>query len=193
MSSTSTPRAASRFRRAVWRSKKIVDVCVGAGCDVQVAGGVRAVDDALAWLDAGASSVVIGSVAARNPEVAQRICEAAGGRVLLGLDVRAGVARVHGWTEDGLAATELLRLWRGWRANGLIYTDTLRDGLMAGPNLDELQSCRELYPGPVYLSGGISSLADIAACAAAGAAGVVVGKALHEGRIDLAASMSGPW
>jgi phosphoribosylformimino-5-aminoimidazole carboxamide ribotide isomerase len=168
---------------------RIVTLCAGARCEVQVGGGVRSVDVALAWLNAGASFVVLGSVAARDPEVAIAICEAAAGRVLLGLDVRAGVARVQGWTEDGLAAAELISTWREWRAAGLVYTDTTRDGLMTGPNLEGLRTYRKLYAGPVFMSGGISSLADISACAAAGAAGVVVGKALYEGRIDLVAAL----
>lgn len=167
----------------------VVDVCVASGCAVQVGGGVRSVEVALRWLGEGASLVVLGSVAAREPELAVEICEATGGQVLLGLDVRAGVARVQGWTEDGLAATELLRLWRRWRAAGLVYTDTMRDGLFAGPNLDGLQICEDLYGGPVLIAGGIGSFDDIAACAAAGAVGVLVGRALYEGRVDLGSAI----
>jgi phosphoribosylformimino-5-aminoimidazole carboxamide ribonucleotide (ProFAR) isomerase len=88
------------------------------------------------------------------------------------------VARIHGWTEDGVAATELLRRWKRWRAAGLVYTDTTRDGMLSGPNLDGLQICRDLYGGPVIVAGGVGSLEDIAACAAAGATGVLVGRAL---------------
>ncbi|MGA7988316.1 MAG: 1-(5-phosphoribosyl)-5-[(5-phosphoribosylamino)methylideneamino] imidazole-4-carboxamide isomerase [Candidatus Dormiibacterota bacterium] len=168
---------------------RIVNACVASGCAVQVGGGVRTVDTALRWLESGVSLVVLGSVAAREPELAVRICEAAGGRVLLGLDVRAGISRIHGWTEDGLAATELLRRWRHWRAAGLVYTDTTRDGQLNGPNLDGVQICRDLYAGPVIVAGGIGSLEDIAACATAGASGVLVGRALYEGRVDLATAV----
>ncbi len=167
----------------------IVGRCVAAAREVEVGGGVRSVDVALRWLGEGASLVVLGSVAAREPELAVQICEATDGRVLLGLDVRAGVARLQGWTEDGLAATELLRLWRHWRSAGLVYTDTTRDGLLTGPNIDGLRICRDLFGGPVIVAGGIGSLDDIAACAAEGAAGVLVGRALHEGRIDLATAL----
>jgi phosphoribosylformimino-5-aminoimidazole carboxamide ribotide isomerase len=167
----------------------IVNVSIASGCAVQVGGGVRSVDAALRWLDSGAALVILGSVAAREPELALEICSAANGRVLLGLDVRAGVARVQGWTEDGLAATELLRRWRPWRAAGLVYTDTTRDGVLSGPNLDGLQICRDLYGGPVIVAGGIRDLDDIAACAAAGATGVLVGRALHEGNVDLASAL----
>lgn len=168
---------------------RVVGVCSGTLCEVEVGGGVRDVTSALGWLNAGASLVVLGSVAAANPELAYAICEAAGGRVLLGLDVRDGVTRVQGWTQDGVVATELLRTWRGWHAAGIVYTDTGRDGLMTGPDLDGLRRYRTLYGGPVFLSGGISSLEDISACAAAGVDGVVVGKALYEGRIDLGSAL----
>jgi phosphoribosylformimino-5-aminoimidazole carboxamide ribotide isomerase len=169
--------------------RDIVDVCLAGNCEVEVGGGVRSVEVASRWLGEGATMVVISSVAARQPELAVQICEAAGGRVLLGLDVRAGIARVEGWTEDGLAATELLRRWRSWRAAGLIYTDTTRDGLLTGPNLGGLQICRELYGDPVTVAGGIGSLDDIAACAEAGASGVLIGRALYEGSVDLASAL----
>jgi phosphoribosylformimino-5-aminoimidazole carboxamide ribotide isomerase len=173
-----TPESANAIRG-------IVAECAGARCEVEVGGGVRDTDAALALLGAGASFVVLGSIAVRDPERAEAICHSAQGRVLLGLDVRAGIAQVQGWTEDGGPASELLRLWRDWETAGLIYTDTKRDGVMAGPDLDGLRWCRASYAGPVYLSGGVRSVADIAASAAAGAAGVVVGKALYEGRIDI--------
>lgn len=167
----------------------ILAECVAGGCEVEVGGGVRNIDTALDLLHAGASFVVLGSIAVRDPEAALAICAAAEGRILLGLDVRAGIARVQGWTEDGGAASALLQVWHDWPAAGLIYTDTKRDGVMAGPDLEGLLRCREVYPGDVYMSGGISCLDDITASAAAGAAGVVVGKALYEGRIDLGAAL----
>jgi phosphoribosylformimino-5-aminoimidazole carboxamide ribotide isomerase len=167
----------------------IVAECAAAGCELEIGGGVRDIDAAMRLLDSGVSLVVLGSVAVGDPTVAKAICEAARGRVLLGLDVRDGMARVQGWTEDGMAAAELLQRWRGWNTAGLIYTDTARDGLMTGPDLEGLQRCRESYAGPVYMSGGISSIDDITASAAAGAAAVIVGKALYEGRIDLGAAL----
>jgi phosphoribosylformimino-5-aminoimidazole carboxamide ribotide isomerase len=165
---------------------RMVTACATAGCAVQVGGGIRDTTAAMRWIEAGATLVILGSVAARDPVLAVAICEAVEGRVLLGLDVRAGVARVQGWTESGLAATELLRLWRDWPAAGVVYTDTARDGLLAGPDLDGLRTCQELYAGPVIASGGIGSIDDITACAEAGAAAAIVGKALYEGRVDLA-------
>jgi phosphoribosylformimino-5-aminoimidazole carboxamide ribotide isomerase len=177
-----TPESAGAVRR-------IVAACVHADREVEVGGGVRDSGAARALLDVGASFVVLGSVAVRDPEVASAICDAAPGRVLLGLDVRAGLARVQGWTEDGMAVADLLQIWREWPAAGLVYTDITRDGELAGPDIEGLQRCRKGYAGPLYMSGGVSSIADVAASAAAGAAGVIVGKALYEGRIDLGAAL----
>jgi phosphoribosylformimino-5-aminoimidazole carboxamide ribotide isomerase len=167
----------------------ILAECAVAGCDVEVGGGVRDLDTARALLHAGASFVVLGSIAVLDPAAALAICVATQGRVLLGLDVRSGIARVQGWTEDAAPAPSLLRMWRDWPAAGLIYTDTARDGIMAGPDLEGLGRCRAAYPGPVYMSGGVGSIDDIIASAASGAAGVVVGKALYEGRVDFAAAL----
>jgi phosphoribosylformimino-5-aminoimidazole carboxamide ribotide isomerase len=173
-------------RESVAAVERVIAACVAAGCAVQVGGGIRDIEAALRWLDSGVSRVILGSVAARFPDLAHAICVAAQGRVLLGLDVRAGVARVEGWTEDGSTSAELLRAWRTWPAAGVVYTDTMRDGLLEGPDLDGVRTCLELYGGPVIASGGIGTIEDITACAVTGAAGVIVGKALYEGRVDLA-------
>jgi phosphoribosylformimino-5-aminoimidazole carboxamide ribotide isomerase len=169
--------------------QRVVRDAAARGCAVEVGGGVRDVEGARRWIDQGADAVIIGSVAARSWELAQEICQAFEGRVLLGLDVRAGLSQVQGWTQDGAAMTELLRVWHGWPARGLVYTDTSRDGMLEGPNLAGLDTCRETYAGDVYLSGGVTSIEDIRSCQAHGAAGVVIGRALYEGRIDLAAAL----
>src|SRR5438132_7086034 len=160
---------------------QVVRTSAARGCAAQVGGGVRNVEMALHWTELGADCVIIGSVAARDWPVALEICRASEGRVLLSLDVHAGLSRIEGWTRDGAAITELLRAWRGWPARGLIYTDTAHDGMLQGPNLAGLRTCRDTFGGDVYVSGGISSLEDITACRAGGAAGVIVGRALYEG------------
>ena len=163
----------------------VVAVARDAGCEVEVGGGVRTVDAARAWLDTGATHVVIGSVAMRDPVLARHICDSADGLVLIALDVSDGEARAEGWTQGAGSADQLLASWNEWNAAGVIYTDTDRDGMMAGPDLDGLSRCRFLYGGPVFLSGGIRNTDDAVAAAEHGAAGVVVGRALLEGTFDL--------
>ena len=165
--------------------RTVVEVAVAAGCEVEIGGGVRDQARARAWLDAGATAVVIGSVAVTDPSVARDICEMAPGRVLLALDVHEGRARTQGWTEAGDAADVVLQTWSAWPAAGVIYTDTARDGMLGGPDLDGLERCRAIYAGPVYLSGGMRNVDDAIAAAARGAAGVVVGRALLDGDFDL--------
>jgi len=157
----------------------------GTGCAAQVGGGVRSVEDARRWIAAGAAYVVLGSVALREPEIAACICATFPGQVMLALDVRDGDARADGWvTAAGPAAAHLER-WRHWPSAGLIYTDTQRDGTLQGPDLEGITRCSAAYAGPVFASGGVSSLADVEACVVAGAAGAIIGRAIYEGRVDV--------
>jgi len=171
-----------RSRRA---ALAVVAAACEAGCEVEVGGGVRSADAARAWLDAGARYVILGSVAMRDPVLARHICDSAGGNVLIALDASEGEARAEGWTEGAGNADQLLASWNDWNTAGVIYTDTDRDGMMGGPDLDGLARCRFIYSGPVFLSGGVRNTEDAVAAAAHGAAGVVVGRALLEDSFDL--------
>lgn len=163
----------------------IVTAAREAGCEVEVGGGVRDEAAAQAWFDGGASYVVIGSVAVRDPSSARAMCERSPGRVLIALDVGDGRTRIEGWTEPGADADALLDSWNAWGAAGVIYTDTARDGMLTGPDLEGLDRCRSIFAGPVYLSGGVRNVGDAVDAAEHGAAGVVVGRALLEGRFSL--------
>jgi phosphoribosylformimino-5-aminoimidazole carboxamide ribotide isomerase len=156
-----------------------------AGASVQVGGGVRGEAAARRWFELGAAYVVLGSLAITDPDAARLVCEAFPGRVLLGLDVRGGVARARGWTESGGTATEHLQRWSGWPSAGVVHTTIERDGTLSGPDITALGEVRNLWDGPLYSSGGIRDLDDVAAGAGAGAAGVIVGRALHDGLFDL--------
>lgn len=159
----------------------------GMGVTVQVGGGVRSAAAAASWLDLGARYIVLGSLAVREPDIAEEICRAQPGHVLLGLDVRGDVAQAQGWTEAAGDADDHLSRWRTWPAAGVVRTDIGRDGALLGPDVDGLRDCIHVYAGPVIASGGIASAEDLEACAGAGAAGAIVGRALYEGRLDLSA------
>ncbi|HEX6538082.1 MAG TPA: 1-(5-phosphoribosyl)-5-[(5-phosphoribosylamino)methylideneamino] imidazole-4-carboxamide isomerase [Candidatus Dormibacteraeota bacterium] len=163
----------------------IVTAAREVGCEVEIGGGVRDAAAAKAWFDCGASHVVIGSVAVRDPAGARAMCERNPGRVLIALDVGDGRARIEGWTEPGANADSILASWNAWGAAGVIYTDTERDGMLTGPDLAGLDRCRSIFSGPVILSGGMRDVGDAVHAAEHGAAGVVVGRALLEGRFDL--------
>ena len=157
----------------------------GAGAAAQVGGGVRSESAARRWFGLGAAHVVLGSLAVTRPDEARAVCETFPQRVLLGLDVRDGEARAQGWTVSGGSAEEHLRRWSDWPSAGLVYTTIERDGTLAGPDVAALRAVRATFGGPLYSSGGIRDLHDVSACQEAGAAGVIVGRALHEGLFDL--------
>jgi phosphoribosylformimino-5-aminoimidazole carboxamide ribotide isomerase len=156
---------------------------------VEFGGGVRSPEAARAWLELGADLVVLGSLAVRQPEMAAQICRAHPGRVLLGLDVRDGIAQAQGWTEEAGDALSHLRRWGDWDAAGVVLTNVARDGALTGPDLEGLETCIAAYDGPVIASGGVSSLEDLIALADAGATGAIVGRALYEGRFDLPSAL----
>lgn len=163
------------------------------GLQAQTGGGVRSRDDVAALLDAGASRVVIGSLAVREPEaVLAWLDEFGDERITVALDTRQaedGAWRlpVHGWTDT--AAETLDDLAVRYAAAGLrhlLCTDIARDGMLAGPNIALYRHLRAIAPAlALQSSGGVRNIADIAAVREAGCAGAVLGKALLEDRIDL--------
>jgi phosphoribosylformimino-5-aminoimidazole carboxamide ribotide isomerase len=161
-----------------------------AGATVQVGGGVRDRDAALRWFDAGASWVVIGSLALREPDVAHALCEEFPGRVLVALDVQGGQARAQGWTQPAGDAGASVDRWAAWPIAGIVHTEIDRDGTLAGPALPALRAMCTRFRGAVFASGGVTTVDDVAACAQAGAAGVIVGRALHDGLFDLGGALA---
>ncbi|HMK93247.1 MAG TPA: 1-(5-phosphoribosyl)-5-[(5-phosphoribosylamino)methylideneamino]imidazole-4-carboxamide isomerase [Thermoleophilia bacterium] len=160
---------------------------------MEVGGGIRDRDDVAALLEAGVARVVVGSVAAREPDRACALLSEFGPeRVVLGLDVRldaSGVPRLatHGWKD-----TEATTLWSALECfvpagmRWLLCTDIGRDGMLTGPSADLYRQVRERFPAVELLaSGGIATLDDLKAMRALGCAGAIVGKALYEGRFTL--------
>ncbi|KRG40279.1 1-(5-phosphoribosyl)-5-[(5-phosphoribosylamino)methylideneamino] imidazole-4-carboxamide isomerase [Stenotrophomonas pictorum JCM 9942] len=165
---------------------------------VQTGGGVRGRDDVARILDAGASRVVIGSLAVRQPEAVEAwLGEFGPERLTIALDTRQGSDGVwrlpiHGWTET--ADVTLDQLASRYAAAGmrhLLCTDIARDGMLSGPNIELYAHLSALLPGvAVQASGGVRDAADIRAAKAAGCGGAVLGKALLEGRLHLEEALS---
>ncbi len=151
---------------------------------VQTGGGVRTVGDAQLLADAGVARVVMGSAALADPSLVAEASKVVS--VAVGLDHRAGEVAVHGWTEgSGVQLSDAL----GWfpTAAAFVITDIARDGMLTGPDVDGLAVAARSTTVPVIASGGVSSLADIAALLAVpGIAGVITGKAIYEGRFTVA-------
>jgi phosphoribosylformimino-5-aminoimidazole carboxamide ribotide isomerase len=164
---------------------------LGTGPELQVAGGIRDEEAVERWLGAGAAAVVIGTLAVKEARRFQEIARRHPGRVCAALDVRGLDVAVRGWTEaEPIALGAVLLPWEGLPLDAVILTAVERDGTLTGPDIALLRSVRELTGHPVIYSGGIRSLADVAAALEAGAAGVILGKALYEGRVDLRAALA---
>ena len=163
------------------------------GLQVQTGGGVRSREDVARILDAGAARVVVGSLAVRDSAtVIGWLQEFGTNRLTIALDTRqdaAGVWQlpVHGWTETAEATLDQLATQYAQAGlQHLLCTDIARDGMLSGPNMGLYAHLRALAPQlQVQVSGGARNLADVAAAKAAGCAGIVLGKALLEGHLDL--------
>lgn len=158
---------------------------------LEIGGGLRTDDDVRAALDAGADRAIVGTRAWAEPEALKRLAAKYGERLAVGIDARDGMVQIKGWVETTAErAVDLARKAEGMGVRWVIYTDTSKDGMLAGVNaraMDEMcgaVSCR------VIASGGVTSPADIAALKGLGRtnlAGAIVGKALYEGRVTLKA------
>jgi len=155
----------------------------------QLGGGIRDLATVEAYLSLGIGRVIIGTAAQRNPEFVKEACAKFPGRIVVGIDAKNGMVAVQGWAElTGVTAVELARKFEGFGVAAIIYTDISRDGMMQGPNIEATRQLAEAISIPVIASGGLSSLKDIEnlmAIESSGVTGVITGKAIYSGAIDL--------
>jgi phosphoribosylformimino-5-aminoimidazole carboxamide ribotide isomerase len=156
---------------------------------VQLGGGIRNLDTLAMWLEAGVSRVILGTVALKNPLLVKEACRQFPGQVAVGIDAKGGKVAISGWAEvsDTMAVDLALRFEDAGVA-AIIYTDISKDGAQEGPNVDETVRLAERLTTPVILSGGITTIEDVQkVCAARGCGieGMIIGKALYAGTIDV--------
>ncbi len=165
---------------------------VGSRAKVQLGGGIRSVGHVSAWLDRGVSRVILGTVAVKDPRTVRAACAAFPGCVAVGIDARDGKVAVEGWAET--TEIEVLDLARKFEDEGvaaIIYTDIDRDGALQGVNVTATKALADALSTPVIASGGLSSLDDLKALQAVGGiAGAISGRALYDGRMDLAEALA---
>lgn len=157
---------------------------------VQVGGGVRTRATAERWLQAGAERVVLGTVAVRDPALARALCEAYPGRLVIALDARGDEVAIQGWQEaSGLLLKDLAREADAWGAAAILYTDIARDGTSEGPAVERTAALQERLRATVIASGGVGTLAHVAALRDAGVRAAVCGRALYDGAFTLAEAL----
>ena len=159
------------------------------GIPVQFGGGIRKIEDLEELISAGASRVVIGTLAAESPETLARLVERFGSRVVVGIDARDGQVMTRGWEAHGeIEAVDLARRIAGSGVERIVYTDIARDGMLTGPNIEQTCLIARETGLKITASGGISCLEDIqrlARVSESGVDSVIVGKALYEGRFTM--------
>lgn len=158
------------------------------GAEIEWGGGIKSVEALRAVLDAGAKYAVVGSVAAKQPELFEQWLRMFGPeRIVLGADVREGRVAVNGWQEEmDVTIDDLVDRFLKYGLSQVICTDISRDGMLQGPATELYVRLQKKYPKVDFtVSGGISSMADIHALKAAHLRRVIVGKAIYEGRITL--------
>ena len=162
------------------------------GLQVQFGGGLRDVAAVERALDLGVRRVVIGTAAVKTPEVLQRALEQFDPeRVAISIDARGGRVSTDGWQQVAdISALEFAQHWEAKGVQWAVYTDVARDGMREGLNLEATVALSEATGLKVIASGGVASLEDVRQAQVAGLAGVIIGKALYEGDVDLEAALA---
>jgi phosphoribosylformimino-5-aminoimidazole carboxamide ribotide isomerase len=173
----------------------IAHLCDAVTIPVQAGGGVR--DEAAAdrLLEAGAARVVVGTAAVESPGLVERLCERHPGRVVVGLDARGRQVAIRGWTEG--SGADIVEVASEFAASGvaaLVVTEIGRDGTMTGPDIEQLSTVLQATALPVIASGGVGTLDDLRALDGLEVhgrrlAGAIVGRAIYEGRLDVAGAL----
>ncbi len=159
---------------------------------IQIGGGIRDEDTVQAYLEAGVQFAIIGTKAISAPHFVNDVCLEFPGHIIVGLDAKDGKVAIDGWSK--LSHHDVVDIAQRFEQDGvaaIIYTDITRDGMMAGLNIEATVALARAVNVPIIASGGVTDLGDIKALcevAGEGITGVIIGRALYEGTIDLAAA-----
>ncbi|MBF0341720.1 MAG: 1-(5-phosphoribosyl)-5-[(5-phosphoribosylamino)methylideneamino]imidazole-4-carboxamide isomerase [Magnetococcales bacterium] len=164
---------------------------------VQLGGGIRTLETIRMWLETGIHTVILGTIAYRDPQLVREACRLHPGRVSVGIDARDGRVAVEGWSATtDITALDLARRFEDAGVAEIIFTDISRDGALSGPNIPATRALAEAVCLPVILSGGVARMEDIHQAHANGGpfanggriAGIITGKAIYDGRLDFQAA-----
>ncbi len=160
---------------------------------VQLGGGIRNMVTLERWLEKGVSRVVLGTVAVENPGLVREAAKLFPERVAVSIDARSGRVALKGWAEESdIEATELAKSYEDAGVAAIIYTDIDLDGAMQGPNVSATANLASAVSTPVIASGGVSTIQDLVKLKECGVSlnGVISGRALYEGALDLQQALS---
>jgi phosphoribosylformimino-5-aminoimidazole carboxamide ribotide isomerase len=163
------------------------------GLPIEMGGGIRDMTGIAFWIETGIDRIILGTVAAKNPSLVKEAARLFPGRIVVGADAKGGLIATQGWSETSeLTPIELGKRFEDAGVAAILYTDVDRDGLLGGVNVNATAALARAVKIPVIASGGVSGLADIEALIAENEPnieGVVIGRALYDGRIDAQAAL----
>ena len=167
----------------------IKEIANSIGIPVEVGGGIRNLETIKTYLSLGVEWVILGTAALRNRSLVEEACRQFPRRVILGIDARMGKVAIQGWKEEvSMEAIELAKQFEGLGLSAIIFTDIERDGMSSGLNSEMTGALARAISIPVIASGGVSRIEEIErlmAIESDGVIGVIVGRALYTGRLDL--------
>lgn len=169
--------------------KAVTEICRRhSDLPVQIGGGIRSLETAQAYFDAGVSYLIIGTRAVNDPDFIEALTAKFPGKIIVGLDARDGMVALDGWTKtSGKRVTEVAPWFESMQVAAIIYTDIARDGMLSGVNAEATLELAQATTLPVIASGGVKNLDDIRMLAGLpmpGVAGVITGRAIYEGTLD---------
>ena len=165
---------------------KIREICESVSVPVQTGGGIRTTEDIEAKLSCGISRVIIGTKAVSDSEFVKRAADKYGDKIVIGIDAKDGMVAVEGWEKTSdFTAVEFAKKMVSLGVKTIVYTDIATDGTLSGPNVAAMREMASAVNADIIASGGVGSLDDILSLKDTGVEGVIVGKALYTGRVDL--------
>ncbi len=177
------------FAKEVRNLKTIQGILTGVNVPIQVGGGIRDLKTIEMYINIGVSRVIIGSEALYNPDLVKEACLKFSGRIVVGIDARNGKVAVEGWSRTSeTTAIDLAKQFESCGVAAINFTDIHRDGMQTGPNIQETAALAEAVSIPIVASGGVGTIQDIKnllKIESKGVIGIITGKALYEGSLDL--------
>lgn len=177
------------FAKEVKNLPSIQAILDGVKVPIQVGGGIRDLSTIEMYLNAGVSKVIIGSEAVYNPSLVKEACQLYPDQIVVGIDARNGMVAVEGWSKTSQTlAVDLAKEFESCGVAAINFTDIHRDGMQTGPNIEETAALAKAVSIPIVASGGVSTIKDIKNLLEIeheGVTGVITGRAIYEGTLDL--------
>ena len=169
----------------------VYDVIKSTNLFVEIGGGIRTADHIKQYIDAGADRVILGSVAINDPDFTKEMIKLYGECIAIGIDALNGFVKGGGWLEgSSVRFTDLARIMTEAGAKTIIFTDISKDGTLSGPNTDQLAELITATDANIIASGGIATIDDIKAVVELGCHGVICGKSIYKGTLDLKSALA---